>query len=372
MGHQVIIFDFSVIRGLWETRVKESKERQRKEKERLEKSSLEKIKQEWNFILECRKKGIPQSKYLKNGFVDTNEKIWDTYEKSPQLQKRRDLSDETKKERNKFIFHLSGEQWMEFPDSLKEQIYLKEWHVYNTLIQTIPAYIALFQDLRILELSKNQINHLPVEIGCLKNLKVLNVSFNNLKSVPPELGDCENLEKLDLSGNMEITELPFELSNLKQVTVVDVSANKFHSIPICVLRMSNLQWLDISSNNLKDLPEDIDRLDQLQTLLLQKNKLTYLPRALVNMPKLSLLVVSGDDLVEIPTAICESTTGLKFISLKDSPVESIVCEDTEEIKESEREREQFEKEFMKAYIEDLKERDSAPSYTTKVLLSLQL
>ncbi|KFV77509.1 Leucine-rich repeat-containing protein 2 [Struthio camelus australis] len=367
MGHQVIIFDFSLIRGLWETRVKKNKERQRKEKERLEKSSLER----WNFMVECRKKGIPQSKYLKNGFVDADEKILDKYGKTPQLPKRRALADEIEKERSKFIFQLSGEQWMEFPDSLKEQIHLKEWHVNNTLIQTIPAYIALFQDLRVLELSKNQITHLPVEIG-LKNLKVLNVSFNNLKSVPPELGDCENLEKLDLSGNLEITELPFELSNLKQVTVVDVSANKFPSIPICVLRMSNLQWLDISSNNLKDLPQDIDRLDQLQTLLLQKNKLTYLPRALVNMPKLSLLVVSGDDLVEIPTAVCESTTGLKFISLKDSPVETIVGEDTEEIIESEREREQFEKEFMKAYIEDLKARDSAPSYTTKVLLSLQL
>lgn len=59
-----------------------------------------------------------------------------------------------------FLFHLQ-----EFPDSLKEQTYLKEWHVCNTLIQTIPAYIALFQDLRVLDLSKNQINHLPVEIG---------------------------------------------------------------------------------------------------------------------------------------------------------------------------------------------------------------
>ncbi|XP_009976242.1 PREDICTED: leucine-rich repeat-containing protein 2-like, partial [Tauraco erythrolophus] len=163
------------------------------------------------FILECRKKGIPQSKYLKNGFVDTDVKILDNCGKTPQLQKRHALSDESNKERNKFIFQLSGEQWTEFPDSLKEQIYLKEWHVCNTLIQTIPAYIALFQDLRVLELSKNQINHLPVEIGCLKKLKVLNVSFNNLKSVPPELGDCENLEKLDLSGNMEITELPFEV-----------------------------------------------------------------------------------------------------------------------------------------------------------------
>ncbi|NXP18729.1 LRRC2 protein, partial [Scytalopus superciliaris] len=211
MGHQVIIFDFSVIRGLWETRVKKSKERQRKEKERLEKSALEKIKQEWNLILDYRKKGIPQSKYLKNGFVDTNEKNLDTYGKNSQLQKRHTLSNEVNKERNKFIFQLSGEQWTELPDTLKDQIYLKEWHVYNTSIQTIPAYIALFQDLRVLELSKNQITHLPVEIGCLKNLKVLNVSFNNLKSVPPELGDCENLEKLDLSGNMEITELPFEV-----------------------------------------------------------------------------------------------------------------------------------------------------------------
>ncbi|NXM75173.1 LRRC2 protein, partial [Serilophus lunatus] len=211
MGHQVIIFDFSVIRGLWESRVKKNKERQRKEKERLEKSALEKIKQEWNLILECRKKGIPQSKYLKNGFVVTNEKNLDTYGKNPQLQKRHTFSHEVKKERNKFIFQLSGEQWTELPDSLKEQIYLKEWHVHNTLIQNIPGYITLFQDLSVLELSKNQINHLPVEIGCLKNLKVLNVSFNNLKSVPPELGDCENLEKLDLSGNMEITELPFEV-----------------------------------------------------------------------------------------------------------------------------------------------------------------
>ncbi|GAB0204719.1 mitochondrial enolase superfamily member 1 [Grus japonensis] len=164
MGHQVIIFDFSLIRGLWETRVKKNKERQRKEKERLEKSSLEKIKQEWNFILECRKKGIPQSKYLKNGFVDTDKKILDTYGKSPQPKKRHTLSDEANKERNKFIFQLSGEQWTEFPDSLKEQIYLKEWHVNNTLIQTIPTYIALFQDLRVLELSKNQISCLPVEI----------------------------------------------------------------------------------------------------------------------------------------------------------------------------------------------------------------
>ncbi|XP_067424672.1 leucine-rich repeat-containing protein 2 [Emydura macquarii macquarii] len=372
MGHQVIIFDISLIRGLWETRIKKNKDTQKKEKERLAKSSLEKIKQEWDFVLECRKKGIPQAAYLKNGFIDTTVKLLDKIEKNSQLRKKSTFSDEIAKERNKFIFQLSGEHWTELPDSLKEQTHLKEWHIYNTQIQTIPAYIALFQELKVLELSNNQITHLPVEIGCLKLLKELNVSFNNLKSIPPELGNCENLEKLDLAGNLELTELPFELSNLKQVTFVDVSTNQFPTIPICVLRMSSLHWLDISNNKLRDLPQDIDRLDELQTLLLQRNKLTYLPRALLNMPKLSLLVVSGDDLVEIPTDVCESPTGLKFVSLKDNPLETILYQDTEDIIESERDRERFEKEFIKAYIADIKERESVPCYTTKVSFTLHL
>lgn len=42
MGHKVVVFDISVIRALWETRVKKHKAWQKKETERLEKSALEK------------------------------------------------------------------------------------------------------------------------------------------------------------------------------------------------------------------------------------------------------------------------------------------------------------------------------------------
>ncbi|XP_074851196.1 leucine-rich repeat-containing protein 2 isoform X1 [Carettochelys insculpta] len=165
MGHQVIIFDISAVRGFWETQVKKYKAVQKKEKERLAKSSLEKIKQEWDFVLECRKKGIPQSAYLKSGFVDTTVKLKDKTEKNSQLSKKGALPDGTDKERNKFIFQLSGEHWTELPDSLKEQTHLKEWHIHKTQIQTIPAFIALFQELKVLEVSNNQITHLPVEIA---------------------------------------------------------------------------------------------------------------------------------------------------------------------------------------------------------------
>uniref|UniRef100_A0A8C5KD35 Leucine rich repeat containing 2 n=1 Tax=Jaculus jaculus TaxID=51337 RepID=A0A8C5KD35_JACJA len=283
------------------------------------------IKEEWNFVAECRRKGVPQATYCKNGFVDTSVKLLEKLERNT-LVRQGVLAKDRDKRSSPFVFELSGEHWTELPDSLKEQTHLKEWHIHSTLIQIIPAYIELFQAMRILDLPKNQISRLPAEI----------------------------------------------LSNLKQVTFVDISANKFSSVPICVLRMCNLQCLDISSNNLTDLPQDIDRLEELQSFLLYKNKLTYLPQALLNLKKLTLLVVSGDHLVELPTALCDSSTPLKFISLLDNPIEKTQSEDVDEILESEQERQHFDKEFMKAYIEDLKERESVPSYTTKVSFSLQL
>ncbi|XP_004368518.1 leucine-rich repeat-containing protein 2 [Trichechus manatus latirostris] len=371
MGHEVVVFDVSVIRSLWETRVRKHKAWQKKEEERLQQSALEKIKEEWNFLVECRRKGIPHAVYRKSCFVDNSVRLLEKIEQNS-LARQSLLSKERDKRKSPFVFELSGEQWQELPDSLKEQTHLKEWRINNTLIQIIPTYIELFQEMRILDLQKNQISCLPAEIGRLKNLKELNVSFNHLESVPPELGDCEKLEKLDLSGNLELTELPFELSNLKRVTFVDISANKFSSVPICVLRMSDLQWLDVSNNNLDDLPQDIDRLEELETLLLYKNKLTYLPYTLLNLKKLILIVVSGDHLVEVPTALCDASTPVKYVSLMDNPIDNTKCQDGDEVMESEQDRQHFDKEFMKAYIEDVKEREHVPSYTTKVSFSLQL
>ncbi|EHA98656.1 Leucine-rich repeat-containing protein 2 [Heterocephalus glaber] len=371
MGHKVVVFDISVVRALWETRVKKHKARQRKEAERLEQSALEKIKEEWSFAAECQRKGIPQAQYCKNGFVDTSARLLDKMEQGS-LARRSSCAKDGARRSSRFVFELCGEHWKELPDTLQEQTHLKEWHISNTLIQSIPTYIELFQAMRILDLPKNQISHLPAEIGRLKNLKELNVSFNHLTSVPAALGDCVGLERLDFSGNLELTELPFELSNLKQVTFVDISANKFASVPICVLRMPSLQWLDVSSNRLSDLPQDMDRLEELQTFLLYRNKLTYLPQALLNLKKLTLLVVSGDHLVEFPSALCDESSPLKFVSLMDNPLAKTGCEQGQESSESEQDRRHFDKEFMKAYIEDLKERESVPSYTTKVSFSLQL
>ncbi|ELV10051.1 Leucine-rich repeat-containing protein 2 [Tupaia chinensis] len=221
------------------------------------------IKEEWNFVAECRRKGIPQAAYCKNGFIDTSVRLLEKIERNALVRQGSPCKDGGRRS-NPFVFELSGQHWT--------------------------------------------------------------------------------------------------LSNLKQVTFVDISANKFCSVPICVLRMSSLQWLDVSNNNLNDLPQDIDRLEELQSFLLYKNKLTYLPYALLNLKKLTLLVVSGDHLVELPTALCDSSTPVKFISLMDNPIDNAQCPEGDEVMESEQDRQHFDKEFMKAYIEDLKERVTPPKY----------
>ncbi|XP_066567726.1 leucine-rich repeat-containing protein 2 [Amia ocellicauda] len=367
-----VVYDLALIRSLWEFRVKKYKQRQRKEQERQEKSALEKINQEWQFRLECRKRAL-QLSYQKGATNELSD--FQLYQGGgtklvPDERSPPQDGAEAAVEAERFILELIGESWKELPESTREKTYLREWHIKETSIHEIPAYIELFQDLRVLELPRNGIKELPLEIGKLINLKELNLSYNKLSSIPPELGECENLEKLELIANLDLGELPFELSNLKKLIYLDLSANKFPSIPVCVLRMSSLQWLDISNNRLKELPEDIDRLEKLDSFFLHKNKITYLPLTLCNISTLSMIVVSGDHLVCVPTKICSSPS-IKYISLIDNPLESAETPHGEILEEDESQKEQ-EKEFIEKYIETLKDRDTAPVYTTKVSLSCHL
>lgn len=68
------------------------------------------IRQEWDVMLECRRNGIPQAAYLKNGFIDTNS-IFNKLEQNSLLFKKIALLNETQKERDRFIFQLSGDNW---------------------------------------------------------------------------------------------------------------------------------------------------------------------------------------------------------------------------------------------------------------------
>ncbi|XP_062399669.1 leucine-rich repeat-containing protein 2 isoform X2 [Sardina pilchardus] len=373
MKRDVPVYDLSLIKGMWETRANYQKKRQRKEQERLAKSALQRVNQEWQYRIACRKMKSSEMSELQHYLERSSlrEVSIEPYLEPTEGPTTEPDSSVLEVEEKRFIFELNGDNWKEVPASLFEMTYLREWHISATKITKIPEFIAMFQDMRILDIPKNSIDKLPPEIGKLTKLRELNVSYNRLSDIPPELGDCENLERLELTSNLDLMELPFELSNLKKLVHLDLAENKFISIPICVLRMSSLQWLDFSNNKLKDLPEDIDRLEELTTLFLHKNQLTYLPMTMANMTTLTMIVVTGDDLVCLPSKLVDNPA-MKFIRLYENPVSQETTELENEGHVEQTVPDESEKEFLQTYINSLKERETAPTYTTKVSLSCVL
>ncbi|KAI7798284.1 putative leucine-rich repeat-containing protein 2, partial [Triplophysa rosa] len=324
IGIDIPVYHLSLIRELWEGRVKKHRQRQKKEEERLSKSALAKVNEQWQYRIACRK--------LKRVEVET---LQCYLERSAlaQLNILPTINKDKEEENRKFIFELTGKKWMKLPEDLQYMTYLKEWHIRETRIPEIPAYIQAFVDLRVLDVPRNGLTKIPVEIGKLISLRELNVNYNKLSNIPPELGDCENLERLEMTANFKLEELPFELRNLKKLKHLDLSENQFASIPICVLRMDALKCLDMSNNRLKDLPEDMDRIEALETVFLHKNKIKHIPLSMSNITHLKMLVLSADELI---------------IRLYDNPIHT---DDEDETVTDERDRE-----FMNTYLQSLEDR----------------
>ena len=80
------------------------------------------------------------------------------------------------------------------------------------------------QELRVVNLCRNEIEFIPEDLTKLPLLEILNLSYNNIKAVP----EC--------------------MANLKALRNVDLSHNSIRSIGNQFERMMNLASLDITSN----------------------------------------------------------------------------------------------------------------------------
>jgi len=97
---------------------------------------------------------------------------------------------------------LSSQNLSKVPDNTFTQTDLQELDISNNkLTGSLQAELRHLQNLRVLNMSNNQLSGVPAEIGQLSKLEILNLSNNQLTGLPQELGNLKNLKNLNISGN---------------------------------------------------------------------------------------------------------------------------------------------------------------------------
>ena len=100
-------------------------------------------------------------------------------------------------------------------------------YMYQNNLQSMCSVHTYLRNLEVLDLSLNKIDNICPEIlSNLENVKELNLTRNQLQQIPEELALMKKLTKLDLSNNL-LEELPKSIQNMTKLKDIVISGNKF-------------------------------------------------------------------------------------------------------------------------------------------------
>lgn len=148
----------------------------------------------------------------------------------------------------------------------------------KSLSGEISPQISQLDSLTTLFLPSNNISGiLPSELVNCSNLKVLNVSGNQMVGNVPDLSVLRKLKILDLSINYFTGEFPSWVVNLTDLVGLAVGDNDFDEaeIPEEIGNLKSLTWLFFARCHLRgEIPESVFELEALQSLDLSRNMIS--------------------------------------------------------------------------------------------------
>ena len=193
-------------------------------------------------------------------------------------------------------------------------INLTEIHINNNNLISIPSeFVAVIRNVKVLEVSNNDISDVPYELGYVESLTKLALEGNPIRSIRRNLltQSTEELKKF-LRTRGEAPHWSSEGETLAAANISSTSsAATGNAMAHAEDRVRNMQGdcLDLSMLNLETLPEwliaklfrsfsyDSDDLScRVQEIILANNKLTQIPRELGAVQSLRVLDLSGNNL----------------------------------------------------------------------------
>lgn len=189
----------------------------------------------------------------------------------------------------------------DFPGVLCSMVTLEAIQLAGNEITEIPEAIGALTALTSLVLDSNQITKLPEAIGKLRRLEVLSVPNNKIEWLP-FIGELENLRMLDISCN-DLKDLPPAIGSLERLEFLDARINQFSELPEELGNCEALRLLSLSNNQLGRLPESLGSLRRLNVLRLGANGLTRLPYSLCLLNELEEIQLVGNPLPTVPSEL---------------------------------------------------------------------
>ncbi|XP_006640986.3 oligodendrocyte-myelin glycoprotein [Lepisosteus oculatus] len=165
------------------------------------------------------------------------------------------------------VVDCSGRNLSLLPDRLQHNI--RELNLSRNSLHNLDGLLSHFAHLRLLDVSHNQLTSFPARLP--RALWEIRASGNRLRLL--EKNDTAyqwNLKVLDLSGN-ELERVVFINNTLPNLHSLNLSHNKFWTVPTNM--PSNLETVDLSHNFLVQiLPGSLDRLSRLARFYLHDNR----------------------------------------------------------------------------------------------------
>ncbi|MCP9754084.1 GTP-binding protein [Lacihabitans sp. CCS-44] len=223
------------------------------------------------------------------------------------------------------ILQLQNGRIKNLPTELFSCENLKQLDLFKNNIDKLPDWFYKLSSLEIFSLNSNKFTEIPSLIFLVKNLRSFSIRDNKIKEIQKNhLQELFKIEKIDLAFN-QIVSIP-EVENEIFVTDLNLSGNQLTKFPNFLSNAKNLKNLNLSNNQISFFDDNaFEGLINLEKLDLSGNKITFLPSSINKLKRLKSLNISSNNLSFLPKEL-EELENLEEIQIRSNNLDKVPLE----------------------------------------------